>query len=226
MKILIDSVNVEEIKHILEYYPIDGITCNPTIIARYKQSPYKVLKEIRNLIGEDSDLHVQIISDNVDGILLEAKKIVTELGKNTFIKVPVDELGLKAIKVLKKEGYLVTATAIYTQMQAILAANAGANYLAPYYNRIENQGYDALELVTEIQNYLDYSMLDCDILGASFKNSKQVVSLLSNGIGSVTIPTDMFSNFVSSVMISDSIISFKRDFENLCGVGKTMADCD
>ena len=225
MEFLIDSVNVENIKHILEYYPIAGITCNPTIIARNGVQPYKALEEIKSLMG-DRHLHVQIISHDVEGILEEAKVITDRLGKETYIKVPVDEVGLKAIKALKDEGYNVTATAVYTSMQAILAAKQGADYIAPYFNRIEDLGYDALEVVSSVQDMIDIFDLDAKILGASFKNNSQVLALLHNGIDAVTISDEMILKMMKNDAVEASIASFKNDFEDLCGENKTMKNCD
>lgn len=225
MKILIDSISYEEVKHVFEYYPIDGITCNPSIVAKSGKKPYEALKEIRTLI-KDKDLHVQVISQDFETIVKEAKRITSELGMETFIKVPVNEVGLKAIKYLSGQGYKMTGTAVYNQMQAILAAQAGALYVAPYFNRIDNLGYDALEVVTQIQEAFNHAKLNTKILGASFKNSKQIVDLLSNGIESVTIPVEMFSGFVNGSEVESAIETFSNDFQKLCGANKTMDDCD
>lgn len=226
MKIIIDSINYDQIKAVYDYFPIDGVTCNPTILARNNEDPYVALKKVRELIGQEKELHVQVISDNVEGMIKEAERITAELGTETFIKVPVNSIGLKAISTLTELGYNVTATAVYNQMQGILAVHAGAKYVAPYYNRIENMGYDALEVVMQIQNTIMFNGYDANILGASFKNSKQVVDLISNGIGAVTIAAEMFSPFVEGENVTKSIADFKADFENLTSVNKTMADCD
>lgn len=225
MKLLIDSINYTDIEHVMNHYPIDGVTCNPSILAKNKENPYEALIKVRQLIGEERELHVQILSDTLEGILEEAKVITERLGKDTYIKVPVNELGVQAIMKLVEEGYNVTATAVYNQMQAILAAKAGAKYVAPYFNRIDNFGYDALDVVTQIQDSFLLGGLETEVLGASFKNSKQVVDLLKNGIGAVTIPTEMYPAFISGEMINQAIENFKVDFENLCGPDKTMANC-
>lgn len=113
MKFLIDDVNIEKIRDIYDKFPIDGITSNPSILSRYGKQPYKVLKEIREFIGEEAELHVQVISEKAEGMIVEAYKIVQELGENTYIKIPVTREGLKAIKILSKENINITATAIY-----------------------------------------------------------------------------------------------------------------
>lgn len=142
MKLIIDDANLDTIKGLYEYFPVDGVTTNPTILAKEGKNPYEVLMAIREFIGPDAELHVQVVGKNADLIYEEAHMIRKRLGNNTFIKVPVTREGLKAIKVLKKNGFPVTATAIYTHMQAFLAGKAGADYAAPYVNRIDNLGVD------------------------------------------------------------------------------------
>ena len=143
MKLIIDNANIDEIRSMYEFFPMDGVTCNPTILAKEKRPPYEVLKEIRDFI-EEGELHVQVVSDHADNMVEEAYKIRKELGDDTYIKIPTTKEGLKAIRILAAAGINVTATAIYTQMQAFLAAKAGALYVAPYINRIDNLGSDGV----------------------------------------------------------------------------------
>ena len=140
MKLLIDDADVSKIKALYSYYPVDGVTTNPTILAKSGKKPYEVLKEIREFIGENADLHVQVVSRTAEEMVQEAQVIREKLGANTFIKVPVVKEGVKAIKILSAQGVKITATAIYTPMQAYLAAKAGADFAAPYVNRIDNLG--------------------------------------------------------------------------------------
>ena len=104
MKLMIDDANIERIKEIYEYYPVDGVTTNPSILAKRKRSPYDVLKEIREFIGDEAELHVQAVSGDAHGIAEEAHKIVKELGKNTYVKIPAVPEGFKAMQELKDDG--------------------------------------------------------------------------------------------------------------------------
>ena len=140
MKLIIDDANIDQIKTIYEYYPVDGVTTNPTILAKSKRAPYEVLREIRGFIGGQAELHVQVVARTAAGMMEDAHRIVKELGENTFVKVPSVPEGFKAMMALNREGIAVTATAIYTPMQAFLAAKCGAAYAAPYINRIDNMG--------------------------------------------------------------------------------------
>ena len=155
MKLLIDDANIEKIKRIYEYYAIDGVTTNPSILAAAGRNPYEVLKEIREFIGEEAELHVQVVSTMAEEMIEEGHKIVEILGKNTYIKIPTIPQGLKAMKALSSEGYKITATAIYTPMQAYLAAKAGADYAAPYVNRIDNLGTNGIDVARKIHDIFE-----------------------------------------------------------------------
>ena len=226
MKLLIDSANIEKIKRIYDCYAIDGVTTNPSIIAVEKRKPYEVLKEIRSFIGEDAELHVQVISTTTDEMIKEGHKIVKELGKNTYIKIPTIPEGLKAIKILSSEGYKITATAIYTPMQGFLAAKAGADYAAPYVNRIDNLGTNGIEVAQKIHDIFENNGFKTQLLAASFKNSLQVLELCEYGVGASTVAPDIIEGLIKNTCISDAVDVFVNDFENLCGKNKTMLDCD
>lgn len=225
MKLLIDDANIQKIKEIFEFYPCDGVTTNPSILAKSGKSPYHVLWEIRNLIG-DKELHVQAVSDYAAGMVKEAENIVKMLGKNTYIKIPSVPEGLKAIKILKDDGYNITATAIYTPMQAFLAAKSGADYVAPYVNRIDNLGADGVETTKKIHNILKNNEYNTQVLAASFKNSQQVQTLCEYGIGASTASGDIIEGFIKNASVFAAVDAFVNDFHSLCGDGKTMADCE
>ena len=225
MKFIIDDANVEAIKNLYEYFPVEGVTTNPSILAKSRRSPYEVLKEIREFIGKDADLHVQVVSKNAADMVTEAVEIQERLGENTFIKVPTTREGLKAMKLLSAKGVKITATAIYTPMQAFLAAKAGAAYAAPYVNRIDNLGADGIETVKKIHDIFQKNGLKTEVLAASFKNSQQVLELCAYGIGAATIAPDVIEGLIRNDAVSAAVDAFTKDFEELCGKSKTMKDC-
>lgn len=225
MKFIIDDANVEAIKNLYEYFPVEGVTTNPSILAKSRRSPYEVLKEIREFIGKDADLHVQVISKNAADMVTEAVEIQERLGENTFIKVPTTREGLKAMKLLSAKGVKITATAIYTPMQAFLAAKAGAAYAAPYVNRIDNLGADGIGTVKKIHDIFQNNGLKTEVLAASFKNSQQVLDLCAYGIGAATIAPDVIEGLIRNDAVSAAVDAFTKDFEELCGKSKTMKDC-
>ena len=178
MKILVDHADINAIKKMYEYYPVDGVTTNPSILKKAGRNPFDVLSEIRAFIGSEAELHAQVISKDAQGMIKEAYKMREVLGENTFIKIPVIPEGLKAIKALAKEGVNITGTAIYNQMQGFLAGKAGAKYVAPYVNRIDNLGANGIQVAKDIHDMLKNAGLETEILAASFKNSQDRKSVV------------------------------------------------
>lgn len=221
MKLLIDDADINEIKRLYEYYPIDGVTTNPTILSSVKREPYEVLKEIRAFI-RDGDLHVQTVASTADGIVRDAMRIVCETGRETYIKIPAVREGFKAMKILSDKGYRITGTAVYTPLQAYLAAKCGALYIAPYVNRIDNLGYDGTAEVKRMQDIYENHGYKTQILAASFKNSMQVLELCEYGIGAVTLSPSVIDGLVKNREIENAVEVFRQDFEGLAGSGKTM----
>ena len=225
MKLIIDDANVEKIKKIYEYYPVDGVTTNPSILAKSGRAPYEVLKEIRQIIGDEAQLHVQAVAATAEGMVEDAHRIVAELGQNTFVKIPSVPEGFKAMKLLKAEGIGITATAIYTPLQGFLAGKCGADYAAPYVNRIDNMGYNGVQVAQAIHDIFQKNNLPTQVLAASFKNSQQVLELCAYGIGAATIASDVLEGLVKNPAITAAVADFTRDFEGLVGIGKTMSSC-
>ena len=152
MEFIIDTVNLEEIKDAVEHMPIVGVTSNPSIVkATSPQDFFGHMREVRKIIGKERSLHIQVISKDCETIIKEAHRILEEIDDQVYIKVPVSYEGVKAIKALKAEGVNVTATAVYDLMQAYMALAAGADYIAPYVNRIGNLGNDPFELIDALK---------------------------------------------------------------------------
>ncbi len=225
MKLIIDDAHMDQIKKIYEFYPVDGVTTNPSILAKSGRNPYEVLKEIRTFIGDEAELHVQAVAGTAEGMVEDAHRIVSELGQNTYVKIPSVPEGFKAMKVLKGEGIFITATAIYTPLQAFLAGKCGASYAAPYINRIDNMGYNGIQVAKEIHDIFKKNNLDTAVLAASFKNSQQVLELCEYGIGAATIASDVMEGLVKNREITAAVDDFVKDFEKLTGEGKTMSNC-
>ena len=202
MKFCIDDANVEKIRRIYEYYPVDGVSTNPSILAKAGRDPFEVLKEIREIIGEDGELFVQATATTAEGMVEEAHKIVEVLGKTTLVKIPCVPEGFKAMKQLKKEGIRFIGTAIYTAM-----------------------GFDGVQVAMDIHDAITENGLDSGLLAASFKNSQQVLELIRYGVKAVTVAPDVIDGLVKNPAIDAAIDQFTKDFQGLVGEGKTMADC-
>ena len=167
----------------------------------------------------------QVISTEAEGMVKEAYRITEVIGKeHTYVKVPANPQGLKAIKALKKEGFLLCATGIYTVAQGFLAAQAGADYVAPYINRIDNLGGDGLQVAKDIQDILNIYQLPCGISSASFKTTRQVIELAKYGIAAAAINVDVWESFMKNAVVDEAIARFNQDFEDLVGANKTFLD--
>lgn len=208
MKLFLDTADVNAIKELNEILDIDGVTTNPSIIAKTKLDPQKVIQDILNILSEDQLLFVQVIANDVEGMIKEAKYI-NGLGKNVYVKIPATTNGLKAIKLAHNLGLRVLATAIYSPTQALLAAKNGANCLAPYVNRMCNYG-DGINEVIDLQKMLDNYHFDSYILAASFKNVNQVYALWKAGIEAVTIPVDVAYNLFKSPLVDNAVTDFEK----------------
>ena len=224
MKLLIDDANLDAIKAIVALYPIDGVTTNPTILAKAGENPKERLIKIRELIGPDKDLHCQVVADSKEEMKDQARKLVKLLGENTYIKIPSNGEGFKAMEELSSEGIKITATGIYSPLQAFLAAKAGAKYLAPYVNRIDNLGYDGLAVAMRIQNILEANNFEAEILAASFKNSNQVLELVERGVGALTLGSAVFDGLVNDRNVDFAIKTFEDDFGKILEEGQTFSD--
>ena len=225
MLILIDDADLTKIEELYNMYPYDGVTTNPTILSKTgNPNPMDQLKKIRALIPSDAMLHAQVLSTEADDMVKEAKHMVSVLGENTYIKVPVTANGLKAISILSKEGINVTATAIYGVLPAFMAAKAGAKFLAPYVNRLDNLGHDGVQIAKDIHTMVKSAAYEAEVLGASFKNSQQVLEMGKFGIGSVTVNPDTLKALAFNGVAETAVKDFIHDFEGCCGEGKTMLD--
>ncbi len=225
MKICIDHADVREIRRLYALYPIDGVSTNPTILAKCGRPPYEALREIREIIGPAGELFVQAVSPEAEGMVREAERITRELGASTLIKVPCVPEGYRAMKILKKEGFRFIGTAVYTAMQGFLAAKCGADYVAPYINRIDNMGFDGVQVARDIHDAIRGSGYDSGLLAASFRNTRQVLELTRYGVKAVTLSPQVLDGLVNHPMIGAAVAQFTADFESLAGKGSTMENC-
>lgn len=217
MKLFIDDANLDEIRRIYDQFPVDGVTTNPSILYHAGKDPRLTLREIRDFIGPGELLFAQAIPETAEGMVKDAHFLVELLGPNTVVKIPSVPEGFKAIRILRAEGVLTCGTVVYTAMQAYLAAKAGASFVAPYVNRIDNMGYDGIAVTREIQDILTGSGMDCQVLAASFKNSQQMLALAAYGVGSATAAPVILDGLVKNLAIDGAIDDFTRDFRKLTG---------
>lgn len=224
MKLLIDDANINKIKDTCLYYPIDGVTTNPTILSKQEADPVRTLGDIRNIIGNNRQLHVQVLSRETKEIEKEADMIVSKFGSNTYIKIPSVKEGFLAMQKLSRKGINITATAIYTPLQAFIAAKSGASYVAPYVNRIDNLGYDGVAVTLEILDMLRNNKFNTGVLAASFKNNNQILKLINKGVDAITCSSDTINKFVSDKNVNYAIDNFIEDFSDKVKGNKSFID--
>jgi fructose-6-phosphate aldolase 2 len=219
MLYILDTANLEEIKRAFDLYPMSGVTTNPTIISKENRNLLDILKEIREAIGEDKMLHVQALGLTAEEIVKEAEYLTEAIGGNLYIKIPVIPEGIKAMKILKKKGIKITATAIFTAQQALMAAVAGAEFVAPYVNRIDNISGNGAEVVAQIVHLFKIHDIGAKVLAASFKNVQQVHDVALAGGQSVTVSAEIMDALLSHPLTDSSISKFATDWQGVYGKG-------
>lgn len=220
MLVLLDTAKIDLIEKANDILPLDGVTTNPSIIVKERMDFIKVLKGIRRVIGVDKMLHVQVISKKAEEIVEEAIYLNEVIGGNLYIKVPVIPQGFKAMKVMKQKGLKITATAVFTSQQAVIAAKSGADFVAPYVNRLDNISANGVNVVAEIAKiYAAYSF-HTKILAASFKNVQQIHDTCLAGAAGVTVSYDLANILINHPLTQESVESFIQDWEGFYGKGK------
>ena len=224
MKILLDTANDKIIEEYIKSYPIMGVTTNPTILANdckeSGENPVQRLRRIKYMLGKERQLHVQLTENTYEKMVEEAYSIVRVIGEDTFVKVPVSEVGLKVIKKLSGDGINVTATAILTATQALLAAEAGAKYVAPYVSRLENVMANGIETIADIAQVFASGGYSTQILAASFKTGKEVLDTALAGAELATVSPEVLKMLVSHPVTNSSIEKFGNDWNET--FGKTL----
>lgn len=222
MLYLIDSADLSAIKRCCEFYPVAGVTTNPTIISREKSDFKTLIYSIREMIGENKMLHVQTTAEEAAEIVKEAEAIREVVGGDFYIKIPINQEGLKATALCKDKGIGVTMTAIFTQQQALIAARAGADFVAPYINRLDNIVSDGVHVVSEITDIFKSYNIQTKVLAASFKTVEQVHKVSLSGADAVTINPELFDMLIYHPLTYYAIDDFSKDWETVYGDKKVL----
>ncbi|MDJ1122681.1 transaldolase family protein [Olsenella sp. YH-ols2217] len=216
MELFLDTSDVDAIAELCELYNVAGVTTNPTIVTKSGKPFDQLMAEIVDVLDPGQKLFAQVVSTDFDGIMEEARRITSLRAENTYVKIPVTRIGMRAIKACKAEGLGVLATAIYAPNQAFMAALNGADYLAPYVNRMCNLG-DGIGQVLQLQQMLDVQGVDSKVIAASFKNVQQVNELIAGGIEAVTIPVDVAYNMIDNPSTPIAVDEFTANWEKAYG---------
>ncbi|MEI6892595.1 MAG: transaldolase family protein [Pontiella sp.] len=211
-----DTANIEELKKLYYYFPLAGVTTNPSILAVEKKPVSKIIPAIAEIVG-DGMMHIQVSSTTADAMLREALKYKEYFGfgDNYYSKIPVTLEGLRAIRMVKDAGINVTATAIFTHQQALVAAQAGADFVAPYVSRLDNISSHGIEVVEHITKTLNHFKYDCKVLAASFKTVDQVHRIVKRGCHSATINYELLEALRSHPMTDMAVDTFTIDSQGI-----------
>jgi transaldolase len=212
MKIFLDTANIKSIRHYSEMGMVDGITTNPTLLAKESEDPEEIMKEIVKIV--QGPVSLEVISTETNQIIKEAY-ILKRYGSNVVIKVPMIPDGLKAVKKLKEEGIETNVTLVFSANQALLAAKAGASYVSPFIGRLDDMGNDGMNLIRDINQIFKNYQYSTKILVASIRHPIHVIESAKAGADVVTLPPDILGKMFLHPLTDKGLKTFISDWENL-----------
>jgi len=209
MRFFLDTANIEHIKEANEMGVICGVTTNPSLIAKEGRDFNEVIKEITEIV--DGPISGEVISEDAQGMIKEGREI-SAIHKNMIVKIPMTAEGLKATKVLSKEGIKTNVTLIFSATQALLAANAGATYVSPFLGRIDDISMDGMELVRNIADIFAIHGIETEIIAASVRNPIHVIQAAQAGADISTIPYSLVLQMIKHPLTDQGLEKFKADW--------------
>ncbi|MDR1568161.1 MAG: fructose-6-phosphate aldolase [Streptococcaceae bacterium] len=209
MKFFLDTANIEEIKRINDLGLVDGVTTNPTIIAREGRDFETVIKEICALV--DGPVSAEVISLETAGMVKEAREIA-KWADNIVVKIPMTEAGLAAVNILSQENIKTNVTLIFSVAQGLMAAKAGATYISPFIGRLDDIGVSGLELIEKLRQVLDIYELKAEIISASIRTLEHVEATALVGSHIATIPGNLFPKLWSHPLTDNGVAQFMKDW--------------
>lgn len=212
MRIFIDSANIEEIREINAMGFPEGVTTNPTLVAKEGRDYHQVIKEICELV--EGPVSAEVISLEYQGMMNEARQL-SAIHPNVVIKVPITETGLRVISSLAKDGIKTNATLIFSSNQAILAARAGAAYVSPFIGRIDDISYDGVALLTDLIEILDQYLLDTEVIAASIRHPLHVTAAARAGSHIATVPFTVLKQIIKHPLTDAGIEKFLNDWRQV-----------
>jgi len=212
MKIFIDTANLEEIKKANSLGILDGVTTNPTLLAKERNEPFKQLEEICHIV--DGPVSAEVIALDCEGMVKEAKKLV-EISSNIVIKIPSTVEGLKATKILTSLGIKTNLTLCFSPSQAVLVAKAGATYVSPFVGRLDDISWEGMDLVRDIRLIYDNYHFSTQILVASIRHPIHFLEALRIGADCATLPFYVIEKLMQHPLTEKGIQRFLNDWKKL-----------
>ncbi len=212
MKLFIDSADINEIKEAAALGVLDGVTTNPSLVAKTGRVFEEVAKEIVELV--DGPVSLEVVSTDFAGMMKEAHDLA-KWGDNVVIKVPLIEEGLKATKALSDEGIQTNVTLCFSPMQAWLAAKAGATYISPFVGRLDDISFDGMDLIGQIINIYQNYVFETEILVASVRNPIHMLQAAEMGADVATVPLKVVKQLVKHPLTDIGLAQFLADWEKV-----------
>ncbi|MDT2599569.1 fructose-6-phosphate aldolase [Enterococcus hulanensis] len=209
MKFFLDTANVDEIKRINELGLVDGVTTNPTIIAKEGRDFEEVIKEICSLV--DGPVSAEVTGSQAEQMITEAE-VLAKWARNVVVKIPMTEQGLKAVNTLSKKRIKTNVTLVFTVAQGLMAAKAGATYISPFLGRLDDIGTDSMALIKNLRKVLDNYGYKAEIISASVRGLEHVEKVAELGADIATIPGNLFPKLWSHPLTDKGIEQFEKDW--------------
>ena len=218
MEFFIDSADIAAIREVLAYYPADGITTNPNLLALSSAQSETLFSELKALADEYSlSVFVQVTADTAEEMLEQAEQCAAYFGDHLVMKLPAQREGYRAVRLCREKGIRVCVTVIHSVMQGIMAGKAGAQYAAPYITHIDDLGADGAAAAAEMTDAFERYGMGCKVLGASFRTVDQIQKLAAAGCGAVTITPEMFEKLIAHPSTDLSMRKFDAAWEKAYG---------
>jgi transaldolase len=212
MKFFLDTANVEEIKKAMEMGLVDGVTTNPTLLAKEKRDPNLTIKEILSLVR--GPVNLEVLATDAKGMIAEAKQLTT-LGEQVVVKIPMTEEGMKAVRALHEEGIRTNVTLIFQAVQALIAAKAGADYVSPFVGRLDDISTVGMDIVSDIATIYSNYGFETEIIVASVRNPLHVLEAATMGADIATIPFAVIKQLMKHPLTDIGLERFLKDYESL-----------
>ena len=212
MKFFIDTGNIEEIKEGLKLGMVDGVTTNPSLVAKEKKDFDTVTREILEIVK--GPVSLEVVSEDAGGMISEGKKLA-QLAENVVIKVPLTTEGLKATRALSDQGIGVNQTLIFSPVQALLAAKVGARYVSPFIGRLDDISQTGMDLVEQILTIFDNYAFDCEVIVASIRHPLHVLQAALLGADIATIPFKVIQQLTRHPLTDRGVEQFLADWRTV-----------
>jgi len=212
MKFFIDTANIEEIKEAANIGLLDGVTTNPTLLARESGKPEEIFKQICNVV--DGPVNAEVVSLDWEGMVREGRELAA-IADNIVVKIPMTKDGLKAVKIFAAEGIKTNVTLIFTAIQALLAARAGATYVCPFVGRLDDTSTNGMDLIAQIKQIFDNYLIESEIIVASIRHPMHVLESAMIGADIATVPFKVLEQLTKHPLTDIGIERFLADWEKV-----------